>query len=88
MAGFAERYHEKGMQQGRIEGERAVLERLLQRRFGPLSPDIAEKLSKASTVDLETWADNVLDAETFDDVGALSVPPKTRPNFTPVRNVG
>ncbi|MCY4565894.1 MAG: DUF4351 domain-containing protein [Gammaproteobacteria bacterium] len=59
---------EQGMQQGRVEGERAVLERLLRRRFGLLSPKVAERLGQASAADLETWAENVLDAPTLDDV--------------------
>ena len=59
---------EQGMQQGRVEGERAVLERILRRRFGLLSPEVAERLGQASAVDLETWAENVLDAPTLDDV--------------------
>ncbi len=59
---------QQGMQQGRVEGERVVLERQLRRRFGAMSPDIAEKLSGASSAELETWAENILDAETPDDV--------------------
>ena len=50
-------------QEGRQEGERTVLERLLQRRFGVLTPEITEKLSEASSTELENWAENVLDAE-------------------------
>lgn len=56
------------MEQGRVEGERAVLARLLGRRFGRLPAVAAERLGRGSAVDLETWADNVLDAETLDDV--------------------
>ena len=59
---------QRGMRQGRVEGERVVLERQLRRRFGPLSPAIAERLLGASAVDLEIWAENVLDAATLDDV--------------------
>ncbi len=59
---------QRGMKQGHIEGERTLLERQLRRRFGLLSPKIAERLSQASATDLETWAENVLDAETLDDV--------------------
>ena len=57
-------------QTGRQTGRRTnlVLERQLQRRFGVLTPEITEKLSEASSVDLENWAENVLDAETLDDV--------------------
>ena len=59
---------QQGMQQGRVEGERVVLERLLKRRFGLLSPAVAARLQQASAADLETWAENVLDAPTLDDV--------------------
>ena len=59
---------ERGVRQGRVEGERAVLERLLLRRFRRLSPGAAERLRRASADDLETWADNVLEADTLDDV--------------------
>ena len=72
MAGVIERARDEGMQQGmrqgRVEGERTVLERLLRRRFGLLSPAVAERLSQASASELETWAENVLDAETLGDV--------------------
>ena len=59
---------EQGMQQGRVEGERALLERQLRRRFGLLSPKVTERLGQASAADLETWAENVLDAPSLDDV--------------------
>ena len=76
MAGVIQRTRDEGMQQGlqqglrqgRVEGERAVLERQLRRRFGLPSPEIAERLNHASAAELETWADNVLDAETLDEV--------------------
>ena len=57
-----------GLLQGRVEGERTALERLLRRRFGPLSPEVDERLSAAFADELEAWADNVLDAETLADV--------------------
>ena len=59
---------ERGIERGRTEGERAVLARQLQRRFGQLPPEAAERLERAPETQLETWADNVLDAETLDDV--------------------
>ena len=68
MAGYAQYLRQEGRQEGLQEGERTVLERQLQRRFGTLSPEITEKLSVASSVDLENWAENVLDAKTLDDV--------------------
>ena len=63
-----ERGVRQGRHEGRVEGERAVLERLLRRRFGRLSPGAAERLNRASADDLESWADNVLDADTLDEV--------------------
>ena len=76
MAGYAQHFRQEGrqeglqegLQEGRVEGERTVLERLLNRRFGTLSPEITKKLSEASSVDLENWAENVLDAKTLDEV--------------------
>ena len=76
MAGVIQRARDEGMQEGmqqgmrrgRVDGERVVLERLLRRRFGHLTPGVNERLSQASADDLETWAENVLDADTLDDV--------------------
>ena len=72
MTGFAQRYRDEGRDEGRVEGrvegERRVLERQLQRRFGALSAENTERLTEASMEDLETWAENVLDAQTIDDV--------------------
>ena len=76
MTGFAQRYRDEGRvegrvegrDEGRVEGERRVLERQLQRRFGALSAENTERLTEASMEDLETWAENVLDAQTLDDV--------------------
>lgn len=68
MIGFNQRAREEGVRQGRAEGERAVLDRQLRRRFGPLPSAVEARLGGASTADLEAWADNVLDAATLDEV--------------------
>ena len=68
VSGVIARAREEAMQQGRVEGERALLERQLRRRFGLLPPEVVERLGQAAADDLETWADNVLDAATLDDV--------------------
>ena len=80
MAGMIQRAHDEGLRlgrdagirEGRVEGIREgradVLEQLLRRRFGPLSPAMAERLHNASASDLEAWADNVLEARAMDDV--------------------
>ena len=59
---------EQGMNRGRVEGERALLRRQLRRRFGVLSPETVERVDQASARDLESWAENVLDAGTLDEV--------------------
>ena len=66
MAGVIQRARDEGMEQGRVEGERAILERQLKRRFGLLPPATALRLDGASTADLEMWAENLLDAETLE----------------------
>ena len=58
----------EGMEQGRAEGERAMLERQLRRRFGAVSPEVVARIGEASTDDLETWSERVLDADTAEDV--------------------
>ena len=68
MAGVIERARVEGIQEGRVEGERSVLERQLLRRFGHLSPEIAERLRQASQTDLDKWINSVLDADTLGDV--------------------
>ena len=49
---------EQGIERGRAEGGRTVLERLLRRRFGRLPSEAAERLHRAAAAELETWADN------------------------------
>ena len=68
VAGYIQRRVEEGIERGRAEGERAVLERQLRRRFGRLPPEAAERLRRGSGAELEAWADNVLDAGTLDEV--------------------
>ena len=68
VAGYIQRRVEEGIERGRADGERAVLERQLRRRFGPLPPEAVERLRHGSGAELEAWADNVLDAGTLDEV--------------------
>ncbi|PRB84666.1 DUF4351 domain-containing protein [Pseudomonas sp. MYb185] len=50
------------------EGRQDVLLRLLTRRFGPLDPTTEQRLQQASSEELERWTDNILDAQTLDEV--------------------
>ena len=74
MAGMFQTAREESMQQGlnrgRTEGERTLLQRQLRRRFGRLPPEAAARLDRASSPDLESWAENLLDAGTLDEVFA------------------
>jgi len=86
LMGFAQRLHQEGWNEGQREGQREghrvgqqlgealILRRQLTRRFGPL-PDWAEqRLQDATPVELESWAERVLDAPTLEAVW-----PETRP---------
>jgi flagellar biosynthesis/type III secretory pathway protein FliH len=59
---------QKGLLQGRLEGESTLLERLLAKRFGPLSNDTRARLRAARAEQLETWAERVLDAPSLAQV--------------------
>lgn len=59
---------QQGIQQGLQRGESTVVSRQLARRFGPLEPAVIERLNKASSAELEQWADNLLDASTLEEV--------------------
>lgn len=58
--------HRKGLQEGREEGrheaEITVLLRLLERRFGDVSPEIRQRIASADPVRIGQWIDQVIDA--------------------------
>lgn len=58
----------EGFRQGRTEGLRDGLRRQLTRRFGPVSPAVGERLAHATFEQLEWWAEQMVDAESLDDV--------------------
>ncbi len=60
----------QGRQEGRQEGEAALLLRLLARRFGPLPDWASGNVVRADLPTLETWTDRVLDARSLEDVFA------------------
>lgn len=59
-----EMFIDEGMQKGAA----AILERLLTRRFGPVSKTTQKKLAKASLAQLTDWSDAVLDATSLTQV--------------------
>jgi predicted transposase/invertase (TIGR01784 family) len=78
MASIADQLIEKGMlrglergrQEGIEKGERIMLARMLERRFGELPGDVRERIEQASLGQLERWADRVLSAQTLAEVMA------------------
>ncbi|MDP1605899.1 MAG: DUF4351 domain-containing protein [Rhodocyclaceae bacterium] len=58
----------KGKLEGRLEGESTLLERQIAKRFGPISESTRSRLKAATSVQLETWAERILDAATLADV--------------------
>jgi hypothetical protein len=68
---------DKGLEKGReevlkerLEGQRAMLLRLLGRRFGAVPEPIAARVAAATPPEVERWGDRVLDAASLDDVFA------------------
>ena len=59
---------ERGMERGREEGEAVLLLRQLNRKFGPLPPEMERKIRSAEPQALMLWGDRVLDARTLDEV--------------------
>ncbi|MDN5843097.1 MAG: DUF4351 domain-containing protein [Alcaligenaceae bacterium] len=65
---WAQQYEEKGLEKGIAKGEALVLQRLLAKRFGPLSSDAVQMISSASAEQVDAWLDRLLDAHSLDDV--------------------
>ena len=58
------------LEQGKIEGEAAILEKLLIKRFGPFGDETSARLKSATAEQLERWAERILDASSLDEVFA------------------
>jgi hypothetical protein len=61
---------QQGMQQGIGIGESRVIERLLVKRFGPLSEETSQRLRNATVEQLERWTERILDAASLNEVFA------------------
>jgi hypothetical protein len=59
---------QRGRQEGRQEGEVAILSRLLRRRFGELPPSVGDRLKLAQPEQLERWSDRLLDARSLSEL--------------------
>jgi predicted transposase YdaD len=58
----------EGKLEGRLEGELSVLQRLLERKFGPVDAAVRNRLLEADTETLLLWSEKVLEATTLDEV--------------------
>ena len=65
---WTQQWLRQGRQEGRQEGCGLSLKRLLARRFGPLSADILARIDHATPEQLDRWLDNVLDANSLEEV--------------------
>ncbi len=59
---------EAGKKAGLEDGQRAIVLRLLVKRFGPLDPAALAQVEKASVSTLELWADRLFSADTLDQI--------------------
>jgi flagellar biosynthesis/type III secretory pathway protein FliH len=59
---------EQGIQQGLVKGESKLLRKLLERKFGPLPLNVADRLNNATEIELEQWGNAVLTENSLDAV--------------------
>lgn len=59
---------EEGRQEGQIEGERALVHRLLERRFGALPAWAEQHIAAADVATLEQWGLRLLDVTSLEEV--------------------
>ncbi len=58
----------KGKTEGKTEAKVGTLCRLLTRRFGPLPPWAAQRITAASEAQLDTWLDDIFEATSVKDL--------------------
>ena len=61
-----------GIKKGRAEGMAEALSRILEKRFGPLSDDLRQRISVADTATVESWFDRAIAAP---DLMSVFAPP-------------
>jgi len=66
-AGLAEG-KQAGLIEGEQKGERLIVTRLLEKRFGKLPVTLQARLEQATLVELEQWSVDLLTATCFEDI--------------------
>jgi flagellar biosynthesis/type III secretory pathway protein FliH len=59
---------QEGLEQGLLRGERVLLHKQLERRYGALPTWVSERLAQADHAQLEAWALDLLDAANLEDI--------------------
>lgn len=62
MGKWTQTYFDQGKAEGRTEGGAKVLARLIEKRFGAVSPQLRRRIFSADVATLEAWAVRVSDA--------------------------
>jgi len=65
---FYQQVFSEGRVEGRVEGEAAVVLRLIERRFGPPNEATRQRVASADAETLLLWAERLLDAKTLEEV--------------------
>lgn len=65
---WTEQWKQEGLQEGRQKGEASMLLRMINNKFGLVSIEIKEKIEQADCEVLLLWSDNLLKANTVDEV--------------------
>jgi hypothetical protein len=59
---------EQGIEQGQLSADRKTLQRLVSKRFGEVAAYFQNRIDSAEPEQLERWLDNVLDAQSIEQV--------------------
>ncbi|MFB1488270.1 MULTISPECIES: DUF4351 domain-containing protein [unclassified Thiocapsa] len=68
METFIDRYIAQGEQRGEQHGRATILLRLIERKFGPPSETVRERVTQANPEVLLEWSDRILEAQTLDEL--------------------
>lgn len=75
----AQQLYERGHHEGKLEGKAELLRRLLEYKFGTLTPRLQRRLAKADETTLQTWSVRLLTATCLNEV----FPEEPRRKFRP-----
>lgn len=59
---------EQGLERGVLNGQRRLLAKQLIKRFGPLTPQVGDRLDSATSEELSAWGEQLLDAASITEV--------------------